>query len=277
MDGVIHAYAYRGGELRLHAYEGAGGATAAGEQSLRVRAPGVGDFEFGPVEVEWQGEILEIATQVSGKNLAYLYTELLLKDEERDAYYGPVSREFVRAQTNKSVGGISHPEWGDVVEVSALLRPALRLLTNGADFSFCFALPEGYSSQGYRQGGLYTLAGETVPLRALLGFSDEGALTRAVAHRENERRTGARGRAGAKVLTPSENDRFAPFAQVLTPSGAGGGWDIGAALGDTLTLGSLSLRVVTEKALPGEYLVGVIAQDFDGGLQRKYTSVRLES
>jgi len=188
---VMQTFSVDGRELHLYEFEDAPGVdTRSVSGDLEVKAPGSGEFEFDVLGVEWQEDVLSLTTELKCHNLAYLYTELLIKDEHRDVYYGPVSREYVRAKNNESSSGITRPVWGDRVEVSARLRPSLRLLTNGADFSFCFALPEGYSSPGYRQGGLYTLAGETEPLRALLGFSGEGALRRAIAYPRYERRTG---------------------------------------------------------------------------------------
>ena len=170
----------------------------------------------------------------------------------------------MRAERNEGTSGITRPVWGDSVDISVKMRPLLRLLTDGANFAFCFALAEGYSSPGYRQGGLYTPAGDTAPLRALLGFSGDGTLKRAIAYADQD------GRSSPKVLTPAQGDRFVPFAQVFTPAAVGRGWDITSAVGDTLTLGSWPLRVVTERALTGDYLVGVLAQDLDGGVFREY-------
>ncbi len=268
---VLQTFAHKGRELRLDTYENAGSAGAAGGVSegaprSEVRAPGAGQFEFSGLRAEWQGETLALSGRVNGSNLAYLYTEVLLKDPEQDRYYGPVMREYVRAARNEGSSGITRPVWDESVDVMVVLRPLLRLVTDGAHYAFCFAFPEGYSSPGYRQGGLYTLADDSQPMRALLGFSGDGSLKRAIAYAGQDRG------AGAKVLTPKQDDRFTPFAQVFTPSTAERGWDIETAVTDTLTLGSYPLRVVTERALPGEYLVGILAQDLDGGLFRDYVS-----
>jgi hypothetical protein len=265
---LLQTFVHKGRELRLETHEtaGASGGISGGAQRPGVRAPGAGHFEFSGLRAEWQGETLALSGRVSGNNLAYLYSEVLLKDPEQDRYYGPLMREYVRAGRNERSSGITRPVWDESVDVMVILRPLLRLVTDGARYAFCFAFPEGYSSPGYRQGGLYTLAGESHPMRALLGFSGDGSLKRAIAYAEQDRGT------GAKVLTPKQDDRFTPFAQVFTPSTAESGWDIEAAVTDTLTLGSYPLRVVTERALPGEYLVGVLAQDLDGGLFRDYVS-----
>lgn len=262
---ALHAYEHKGRALNLTEFEGEGMAprAAGGQPGHGVREAGGGAFEFGDLRVDWDGQALTVSGQMGGRNLAYLYTELLLKDPEADRYYGPVLRDYVRTKAHDGTSGITRPVWGDQVELRAVIRPLLRLVTDGAHFAFCFAFPESYSSPDYRQSGLYTPAGETDPLRALLGFSGDGSLKRAIAY------AGQNGRFGSRVLTPEHGDRFVPLAQVLTPSAAGG-WAITSAEADPLTLGSWPLRVVTESALPGDYLVGVLAQDLDGGLYRKY-------
>ena len=45
-----------------------------------MRAPGAGHFEFERLQAEWQGEAFTLTGRVNGHNLAYLYTEVLLKD-----------------------------------------------------------------------------------------------------------------------------------------------------------------------------------------------------
>jgi hypothetical protein len=273
---VLQTYVHKGRELHLTAYQGTahqGSANASaapeGTQRPAVLAPGAGHFEFGDLRAEWQEEVLVLTGRVSGHNLAYLYTEVLLKDPGHDRFYGPVTREYIRAERNEGTSGITRPAWGDSVDIKVRIRPLLRLLTDGANYAFCFALAEGYTSPGYRQGGLYTPAGATEPLRALLGFSGDGNLKRAIAYAEQDRRS------GPKVLTPGQGDRFVPFAQVFTPLVTEGEWEITSAVADPLTLGSYPLRVVTERAVPGEYLVGVLAQDLDGGLFRHYVAVSL--
>jgi hypothetical protein len=62
---------------------------------------------------------------------------------------------------------------------------------------------------------------------------------------------------------------------MFTPGAQEGTWEVTPAVADTLILGSYPLRVVSERPLPGDYLVGVVAQDFDGGLFREYVSLHL--
>ncbi len=266
---MLDTYMHKGKGLHVSALEGAvtGNGASEGLHAGDDNPSGVGSLSIDDLRVEPDGEALIVTARVTGPDLAYLYAEVLVKDSAQDRYYGPVTREYIRAERNEGSSGITRPDWDDPVDVRVRTRPLLRLVTDGANQAFCFAFPEGYSSPGYRQGGLYTVAGETKPLRALLGFSADGALRRAIGYPEGDRRAG-------KVLTPGQGDRFAPFVQLFNPD-ATGGFSITSAVADTLTLGSWPLRVLTDSLFAGDYLVGITAQAQDGGLRRGYVPMHL--
>lgn len=266
----MQTYARKGKGLKVTPYDGPFSASSLAEGSkANARPADTGGFTFEGLGVEPEGDAFILTGKVHGPDLAYLYTDILLRDTMRERFYGPVFREYVRAKRNEGSSGITRPVWDDPTEIRVKMRPLLRLITDGADHAFCFASPEGYSSPGYRQGGLYTVSGETEPLRALLGFSGDGTLKRVIAYPEQDRRGGAR------VLTPAQDDRFVPFVQVFTPDGKGG-WTIATAVADTLTMGSWPFRVVTEKPFAGDYLAGVIAQAQDGGMSRAYVPFHVD-
>ena len=233
---------------------------------MEVRAPGAGRFEIGEVRAALEDGDLLLGAQVSGRNIAYVFAEALLRDGDLDRYFGPVMREHIQAGRSKETRGVSRPVWDDPVDVSVRLRSRLRLLTDGVKTAFCFSAPEGYGRPNYRLTGRYTPAGGAAPLRACLTFDSAGDLVAAVSYRER------RGRSLPRAVTLREGDRFAPFAQVLTPF-EDGDWEVGTALCTPLVLGDRPLRVVTEPLLPGEYLVGFAVQDIDGGLTRRYAPV----
>jgi hypothetical protein len=265
---VLQAYEYEGMVLRLTAYEPHTVEAESQAGQSDVRAPGAGTFEIGALDVKQEDEGLLLTARVAGRNLAYLYTDILLKDERADRFYGPVAREHIRADRDKEDGGVIRPDWEDPVKVRVRLRPGLRVLTDGVRSALCFAVPEGYSSPDHRVNGLYTLAGGEAPVRALLVFRGDGTLSRVTAH-------AAQGwRPGPGALTPKPGDRFAPFAQVLAPPARDGGWRVTTALADELAFGEEPLRMLFKEPLPGEYLVGLVAQDFDGGITRKYLPLR---
>lgn len=239
------------------------------------RAPGAGKFRVERLECSGDGEGLALTARVAGSGIAFIYTELLLKDPDAGRYYGPVARAHVRAAREGGTRATAHPVWDDAVEITAEIDPGLPLLTDGTAYAFCFAVPAGYGDPGRRLEGLYAPAGGATPFQAVCSFDEDGSLRGILAKKEQGRRSLPRG------LTPKPGDRFTPFAQVLTPPdedagvGAAAGWTVAAGLSAALTWGAQRLRVVTEAPLPGDYLAGLLVQDLDGRLTREYVAVAL--
>jgi hypothetical protein len=258
---VFRTYEYNGMVLQLAAYECEPSQRA---RASHARAPGSGRFEIERLDLAVEGEQLTLAAQIRGRNIAYIYSEILLKDEDLDRFYGPVAREHLRADRNKETGGISRPDWDDPVELTLMLYPSLSVLTDGVDSAFCFSTPERYGSQDRRLGGLYTPADGAAPLRALFIFDNAGEMKGVFAYGRQGRRS------GPHMLTPERGDRFIPLAQVLTPPAAGGDWETATALSTPLTFRDGPLGVVEGPPMPGDYLVGLLIQDLDGGLTREY-------
>jgi len=264
---VVQTYEYNGMALQLTAYESEPPWAA---RAPDVRAPGAGRFKIEQLVLSAEGEELTLTAEVNGRNIAYIYAEMLLKDTDFDRFYGPVARHHVWADRNKETRGISRPDWDDPVEVAVALRPHLRLLTNGVESGFCFSVPEGYGDPDHQLGGLYTPAGGAAPLRALLTFDNSGEMKRLLAYGRQARRS------GLHALTPKAGDEFTPLVQMLTPPAQGGDWDMATALSTPLTFHDRSLSVVTGPPMPGEYLAGLLIQDLDGGLTREYVPLTID-
>ena len=261
---IFQTFEYNGKALQLITYEPESSKPA---KTSSVRAPGAGKFEIGQINLS---DEFTLTAQVAGKNIAYIYTEILLKDKKLNQFYGPVAREYIHADRDKETGGVSYPEWGDSIDLAVTLRPSLRLLTDGVDSAFAFAAPEAYENPNYRLEGLYTPAGGDSPRRARIIFDSNGKTKDVVAFKEQGRRS------TPHTLTPEQGDQFAPFVQVLTsPTDENGKWDITTALSNPLTFREQSLRMVTESPIPAEYLIGILIQDLDGKLARNYIPLNI--
>jgi hypothetical protein len=264
---VLRTFERDGLRLSLFAHDFGGQGPAEVPDS---QAPGAGSFEFSDFSLREEGEALTLTAKVRGRNLAYLYSELLLKDEDEDRYYGPVIREHVRADREKETGGVTRPDWELPVLVRMTLRPALRVLTDGTRSALCFGVPERYGAVDCRLRGLYKAAGGETTREALLVFAGDGSLRRAIVRDAWGRRSRLR------PLTIKFGDRFTPLAELLTSGGAKGGWRAATALCDELVVEEGGLRLVTIDPLPGDYLVGLLAQDFEGRLSRSYVPGRIQ-
>jgi len=258
---LLQAFEYQGTVLRLFTYDS--GSSKPATPSSR-HASGGGRFEIEPVGLSAVGNELTLSTRVTGKSFAYIFVEMLLKDPGADRFFGPMTREHIRADRNREIGGLPRPDWDDPVDITVRLRPSLRLLTDGVDSAFCCSVPEGYGDPGHRLSGLYTPVRGAGPLQASITIDSAGDLRRVVAFRERD------GHSLPRALTPASGDRFSPFVQVHALSSEGWDWNIATALSTPLTISNNRLRMVVCSPLPGEYLSGLAVEDLDGKLTRRY-------
>jgi hypothetical protein len=254
---ILKTFEHKGRTLKLLPYDAP--AKPAKKPSAR-RAPGAGDFEINQLAFVDN----TLTAQISGKHIAYLFVEILMKDG--DKFYGPVLREYIPADLDKETGGILRPDWGDPISLSIPLRPSLTLLTDGVDSAFAFCIPEGYRVSGCYLDGQLTTTAEGSQSRARITFDSDGTprIKEILAYKEQRMKRFATPR----PVTPKPGDTFAPFVQVLTEED--GSWKTETVLSTPLTFSDLPFRLENESLIPGEYLVGVLVQDLDGGFTRKY-------
>jgi hypothetical protein len=255
---ILQTFEHKGRVLKLASYDAP---VRPARKPSTHRVPGAGKFEIMQFDISQADNNLTLTAQVGGKNIAYLFIEILMKD--RDKYYGPVLREYIPAAREKETGGVKHPDWDETIDLSFPLRPRLTLLTDGVDSAFAFALPEGYGVSGCRLDGQYTNAEKQS--RARITFDGDGRIKEILAFKEQ------RMKSTPHALTPKPGGTFAPFVQVLTPPhDENGKWEAEIVLSTALTFGERPFRLEKESLIPGEYLAGILIQDLDGGFTRKY-------
>jgi len=268
---VIQTFEHNGRVLQISTYE----TSSKPEKVLSRRAPGAGNFEIGQINLSVEkisaGEELTLSAQVSGKNIAYIYTEILLKDKDLNQFYGPVAREYIRADRNKESRGIIRPDWDENLNLSVTLRPRLNLLTDGVDSAFAFLIPEGYDSANRRLDGTYTTADRAAQHRARITFDSNGEIKDILDFKEQGKRS------LPHALTPKLGDQFTPFAPIFTPpADENQKWQGTTGLSTPLTFREQPLRLITEMPIPTEYLVGLVIQDLDSTFTRKYVPLIIQ-
>ncbi|MBI5952877.1 MAG: hypothetical protein HY865_14565 [Chloroflexi bacterium] len=254
---ILKTFDHKGRSLKLTAYNAP--AKPARKPRAAIRRA---DFEINQLAFADN----TLTAQISGRHIAYLFVEILIKDG--DKFYGPVLREYIPANLDKQTGGLLRPDWGDPISLSIPLRPSLTLLTDGVDSAFAFCIPEGYRVSGCYLDGQFTTAAEGSQSRARITFDDDGKITEILAFKQQRMKSTPR------PVTPKPGDTFAPFVQALTEEG--GMWTSETILSTALTFGDQPFRLEKESLIPGEYLVGILAQDLDGGFNRKYVPMAVE-
>jgi hypothetical protein len=276
---TFRTFHHAGRTLELATFEAPTRKASPTARSLRTRskiiAPGAGAFEIEPIalsadEIAW-GEAVTLSARVSGKNIAFIYVDVALYDQERDQLYGPVYRDYIQASHDKEVGGVIYPDWEDSIRVEIEIEPVLRVLTDGVDSAFGFVSPERYGVAAadavYWLDGLYAAASGQTPRNARMFFDSAGKMDRVLG-------LGKFGKGAPRALTPQPGNQFTPFAQALVPSqDEVGGWQREKCLTNTLTFHTPSIWWEEEDLIPGAYLAGIVIQDLDGNLSRKYAEL----
>jgi hypothetical protein len=261
---ILKTYEHKGRVLQLTEYNAP--IKLARPQILTSRAPGAGKFQIGQVDLLQSGSELALKVQISGKGIAYIFSEVLFENGKQ--YYGPVMREYVSAQNEKETSGVKRPVWDATINILVTLQMRLTLLTDGVNSAFAFVTPQGYGVSGCWLDGQYA-SGE-LQTRARISFDSNGGIAKLTAFKDQ----------GIKSmpyeLTPKLGDTFAPFVQVFTPPiDKSEKWEMDIALSTPLVFGDQPFQMEKESPVPGEYLAGFLIQDLDGGLTREYISFAL--
>jgi hypothetical protein len=251
---------HKGRALKLSAYDAP---QKPAKKPTSRRAPGAGQFEISQLTLAEN----TLTAQINGKNIAYLFVEILMKDGEN--FYGPVLREYIPADSDNETGGILRPNWSDPISLSIPLRPSLTLLTDGVDSAFAFCIPTGYRVSGSHLDGQYTSAAEGSQSRARIVFDGDGKIKEILAFKQQRMKSIPR------PVTPKPGDTFAPFVQVLTEEDGASLRESETALSTPLTFGEQPFHLEKESLLPGEYLAGILVQDLDGKFTRKYVPLKI--
>ncbi|MHC1783363.1 MAG: hypothetical protein AB9891_11530 [Anaerolineaceae bacterium] len=272
---IFRTFEYNGKMLQLSKVEPEPGSQSPSVLPV-VNAPGAGNIEIGAITLSAEkiapGEALTLSAQVKGRQIAFVFTEILLHDPALGQAYGPVMRDYTQAEQNKEIGGVLHPKWEEDFHLTLTITPSLHLVTDGIDSAFGFLIPAAYGLAECWLDGLYTSLDEATRRRVRITFDGAGKTKSLVAFQESG------GRSAPHALTLSQGDQFSPFVQVLhSPVDENHAWQEVQGFSTPLTYRGQPLRWVKEPPLPGDYLVGLLIQDMDGGLTRKYAPLAIRA
>lgn len=261
-------------ELKIAFNEPAkGGAPSKSEAS--VNAPGAGNYKIDVLQLKTDriapGEALTLSLQISGENIAFLYTEVYHKDKSLPYYYGPLTHDVVRSTVEKEVNGLVHPVWDPEIKLTLEVAPVIRVLTDGLSAAFAFMHPLGYGVEGYQLEGLFTKKGSGNSNKARFKFDSTGEMTDKRVIQEK------RGRLVSHDLVIKPGDMFIPGVHVLTDMNIGNPKSHSLhGISGTLTKLDESFHWVDEAALVGDYLLGVVVEDFNGDQYHHYVPFTIE-
>lgn len=255
-------------EVKIAFYE-PDNAVAPSKSGESLLIPGAGKYQVNTLQLAsdqiTRGEKLDLSIHISGENIAFLSTEVYLKDKEFDYYYGPVTQEFVRSKLEKDVNRLVHPIWDSEIDLTLQINPILRVLTDGINAAFAFMHPVGYGREAYQLEGSFTKKDSANSNRARLKFDSSGEMIDKRIILEK------RGRLVSHNLAIRSGDMFIPAVQVLTALNLTNP-KMRSIQGFSNTLAKVdeAFHWVDEAALPGDYLLGLVVEDFNGDERHHY-------
>ena len=271
---TLQSFEYQGHTLEIAAIDESWPMAAAPGLGA-VPAAGPAEVMIGPITLSSgtiaPGASLVLSAQVGGPAALFVYLELLLRDPAVEQYYGPVYREPMAAPRTKTVGGVVYPDWSETPMAQVTLQPSQRLLTDGQDWAMGYLKPVvprgGAMSPVYRLEALHRTGWIRRPRRAQLEFTSAGQATQALSFRELE--LGA----APRPFNPRPGDRFTPLLRLYRPAGEEGAIVEKAIVRGNTLKWRQGMQWQSAPLVPGTYLIGLVAEDLDGQLYRRYTTL----
>ncbi len=211
-----------------------------------------------------------IGTTITGANIAFIYV-FVGRADPKSGTMQLLDMDFLLADTTRVVGGVEYPDWsggGAPIDIEYDWDGTLTAIDSGGAQEIALIQPERYG--GANEDASYTIEGSFItakgkkPRRAMLRFS-AGELVDAYGF------SGSDGSGAMRAITPKPGDRF-------TVSETSYALDRNAAApvttqGATVVFGADKLTWDMIPAPKGAYLVGFIAEDFDGNWYTAATDV----
>jgi len=215
-----------------------------------------------------------LRTTVRGKNVAFIYIYTLYYNEDDDSYL-TADVDFIAADAVKQVGGVTYPDWGDSGEIPIEIdwEPTVYFLSDGNEENDQFALfmPKVYGATSeedvYTVNGLYAFGGKGKSREATIRFDGNGEM-RSVWVFSGSEQTGA-----PRQVTPKPGDTFTVWDEWQEYDEQAEDWVYNYYEGGVMTFGRRPLTMQPYYAFPGAYMVGIVAEDYDGNLVEEYVEI----
>jgi clostripain len=244
-----------------------------------VTSPGAEEITVAPVTLSADTvtpkKPVIMRSEVTGSNLAFLYVFIGYLDSEANAIR-IMDIDFLESDKTKEVDGVFYPDWGSGarVEIEFEWDTSVFALDDGRKTEIALLDPQDYGGSPeeatYAVEGTYTFAKSKKSRRAQLLFSD-GELVQVLGY------TGKDGSGALREITPKRGDTFTIFEHWISLEDEE---DKEAELfseeGATLTFGKDNFVWDEVSAPDGEYLVGFIAEDFDGNWYESHEVVTVK-
>jgi len=240
-----------------------------------VTLPGHGTIAVEPVwtsdPVVAPGEIAALETTIRGDNIAYIFSFSGLAHGDGSVLM--VDRDYMTAESDKDVGGVTFPDWpqNEPIYIALPWEAIVWTISDGTTEDSALLDPASYGtateSSTYGVDGIYGFS-ESGEQRTAMAIFQDGELRRIYGFEQEQ------GYGAPRQIQIRPGDTFTPLRQWIEGVDQATGQALySVAPGETFVLGSSPLEWSSKDAWEGEYVVGFQAVDYEGSLTAAYESV----
>lgn len=246
------------------AFDPATNTTVLASKSASFISPGAGEIEFTPIQQTAAeiaaNEVVTLSTQITGTNIAYIYTDIAYYWEE-DGSFLTADMNYIWADETRELGGIYYPDWSDgTFTVSYEWEPVMFALTDGTNQSLALIYPLDYGPPDqpalYGVDGFYTMANGGGEYEATITFTGEGEMREIMG-----RNLSADGLSAPFQITPQIGDQFLVYQEWFENEEF-----VYYYTDQPLIYSGEGFTFEAYDADAGTYIIGFIVEDMEGNL-----------
>jgi clostripain len=248
-------------------------------QAAAVRAPNAEPITIAPVKLSattvTPTKPVILRSSVTGDNVSFIYIFIGYVDPKTNAIR-VADMDFLDTERTKEVDGVFYPNWGAsrTVDIEFEWDGQLFAVNDGRTSEQTLLHPKDFGASAekatYTVEGTYTTAKGKKSRRARLLLSN-GELIQVLGY------TGKEDTGSLREVTPKRGDRFTILEDRLNNSDKPGEEArIFTKTGKTLVFGDENFTWEDITAPKGQYLVGFIAEDFDGNRYESHAVVTVK-
>lgn len=256
------AFHYAGREFGSGPPDRAARIPAPGAESLSVSQPVV-----SPQIISAGTSRVNIRAEVSGERVAYIYLVVMRKVQDRFLFY---MFDYVLGSTSQEINGVEYPVWerkNGVIPINITTDIVATAVTDGQNVAFAVLEPDTYSTgtqdEIYSAPGFFinSQTGSRISARMFFFNNPSNYQMRNIIGYIASRSTAIT----FKEILPKKGDQF-QFLDTWWVLDAQGQPEDQLRDGNTLTFGDVPFEfgVTPQFVEPGEYYIGIMAEDLDG-------------
>jgi clostripain len=243
------------------------------DKDSNMVGPGAGKITVQPIELTGEtaspGNPVTLSTSITGDNISYLYIFTGRLTDEQD-YLEIIDLDFIDSDTYKEIDGMIYPDWGEgEIPIEMDWEPVLYAIDDGTEVQMALLEPdtfgEGIEDTFYTVDGYYEFIDDEPTRFAQLTFNGDGSLLKVMGFNATTS-TGPQ-----HEITPKNGDRFIILSLWIPLNDDEA--EIQFEEAGILTFGKTPWTWDEYPADPGEYVIGIIAEDLDGNQYEEYIQV----